>query len=143
MPSEVGDYRKNVPVSRNVYLNNNIYNYEYSIDYPFNRLNSNSYIDYSNYPYSTYNANYNYNYNLFKPMNNNNEFFNYDKSNLYNKEVNPNANNGFRHMDSNELNKLNKTSYLFPPFGYKRSTSFGSIIDGKNYDNNINCDNNK
>ena len=43
----------------------------------------------------------------------------------------------------NDLNNLNKPSYLFPVFGYKKTTSFGSIIEGKIYDNNMNYDNNK
>ena len=69
-------------------------------------------------------------------MNSNADIFNYDRPYIFNKEIIPTGNNAFRHMDSNELNKINRTSCLFPPFGYKRSTSFGSNIEGKIYENN-------
>jgi hypothetical protein len=144
MPSEVETYRKNFQNFRNFNFKNNISNNDISIESPFYKINSNSYMDYPLNPYPSYNANTNYyNYNPFKPLNSNNEIFNFDKNNSYNKEMNPNGNIVFRHMDSNDLNNLNKPSYLYPGFGYKKSTSFGSIIEGKIYDNNMNYDNNK
>ena len=137
-PSDVGDYRKNCQNFRNLNFKNNFPNNYYSVDSPFYRLNSNSLMDYSLNQYPSYNVNNYYSNNLFKPMNSNTGIFTFDKNNLYNRETNPNANIVFKHMDSNDLNKFNKPSYLFPAFGYKRSTSFGLIVDGKIYDNNIN-----
>ena len=97
-------------------------------------------IDSSLNPFPSYNNNY-FNYNIFKPINNPNELFNLDKQNLYNSI---NSSNIFKHSDSTDINKLTKLNTPFIPFGYKRSTSFGSIFDGKIYDNNnTNCDNNK
>ena len=133
-PSEVGDYKKNNLGGRRIDLKNIYNNNDFAIDSPFLRNNSNSYIDYNINPYSNYNTYYNSN--IFKPMNSNADIFNYDRPYIFNKEIIPTGNNAFRHMDSNELNKINRTSCLFPPFGYKRSTSFGSNIEGKIYENN-------
>ena len=133
-PSEVGDYKKNNLGGRRIDLKNIYNNNDFAIDSPFLRNNSNSYIDYNINPYSNYNTYYNSN--IFKPMNSNADIFNFDRPYIFNKEIIPTGNNAFRHMDSNELNKINRTSCLFPPFGYKRSTSFGSNIEGKIYENN-------
>ena len=138
-PSGIQDYRKNFTGLRNINFKNTFMNNEFGIESPFNRLNSNI-IDSSLNPFSSYNNNY-FNYNIFKPINNPNELFNLDKQNLYNSI---NSSNIFKHSDSTDINKLTKLNTPFFPFGYKRSTSFGSIIDGKIYDNNnTNCDNNK
>jgi hypothetical protein len=138
-PSGIQDYRKNFTGLRNINFKNTFMNNEFGIESPFNRLNSNI-IDSSLNPFPSYNNNY-FNYNIFKPINNPNELFNLDKQNLYNSI---NSSNIFKHSDSTDINKLTKLNTPFIPFGYKRSTSFGSIIDGKIYDNNnTNCDNNK
>ena len=138
-PSGIQDYRKNFTGLRNINFKNTFMNNEFGIESPFNRLNSNI-IDSSLNPFPSYNNNY-FNYNIFKPINNPNELFNLDKQNLYNSI---NSSNIFKHSDSTDINKLTILNTPFIPFGYKRSTSFGSIIDGKIYDNNnTNCDNNK
>ena len=140
-PSEIQDYRKNFPGLRNFNFKNTLINNDLGIESPYNRLNSNNLIDFSLNPYPSYNNNY-FNYNIFKPMNSTNDLLTPEKPNFLN---NLNANNFYRRSDSNDINnRLNKTNWPFVPFQYKRSTSFGSIIDGKIYDNNnTNCDNNK
>jgi hypothetical protein len=124
-PSEVGDYWKNNPCS---YFKNNISTYDLPPYSSLNRINSNYNIDclYNSYP--NYNPNNVFSNSSFKPINNNNEFFNFDKSILNNKEMNSNTYYVFRHLDSNDINKLNKPNYPFS-FGYNRTTSNGSIIN--------------
>ena len=140
-PSEIQDYRKNFPGLRNFNFKNTLINNDLGIESPYNRLNSNNLIDFSLNPYPSYNNNY-FNYNIFKPMNSTNDLLTPEKPNFLN---NLNANNFYRRTDSNDINnRLNKSNWPFVPFQYKRSTSFGSIMDGKIYDNNnTNCDNNK
>ena len=140
-PSEIQDYRKNFPGLRNFNFKNTLINNDLGIESPYNRLNSNNLIDFSLNPYPSYNNNY-LNYNIFKPLNSTNDLLTPEKPNFLN---NLNANNFYRRTDSNDINnRLNKSNWPFVPFQYKRSTSFGSIMDGKIYDNNnTNCDNNK
>ena len=124
-PSEVGDYWKNNPCS---YFKNNISTYDLPPYSSLNRINSNYNIDCLNNSYPNYNPNNVFSNSSFKPINNNNEFFNFDKSILNNKEMNSNTYYVFRHLDSNDINKLNKPNYPFS-FGYNRTTSNGSIIN--------------
>ena len=125
-PSDVGvsDYNKNT-IFKGYNMRNNSFNNYDNIESPF-------------YPYFRFNSNSVYDFN--NSINNPNSYFN-SFPNFINKDSG--VVNAFRRTDSNELNKLNRINYPFNTFGYKRSTSFGSIKDGKIFDNYNNDDINK
>ncbi len=116
-PSDMGDYfRKN-----SIFTNNttNTKNYYGDLtESPFQRYNPNSSIDNNNIT-TGFNFNNNYfNFNFQKPLNNNNDPYN----------ISGNTYNIFRHSESNEIKNLNKLNYN-NIYGFKKSTSFGSIKD--------------
>ena len=143
-PSDFSEYNRNTIFKgynmRNSF--NNLENIE-SPFYPTFRYNSNSVFDFNNNINNSntyFTNNIINNYNSFKHLNSNNDFFNFERPNFISKDSG--VVNAFRRTESNELNKLNRINYLFNPFVYKRSTSFGSIKDGK-FDNYNNDDINK
>ena len=64
-------------------------------------------------------------------MNNNNDIFNFDKANYFMSKDSGALNNVFKRSDSTKIN----TPFTSYGYGYRKSTSFGSIKDGKIFEN--------
>ena len=129
-PSDLNEYFRNNNVKNIIFGRSGYFPSE--LDTPIIRYNSNSIFDYNNSIYGTSNMNNNY-FNYFRPINSSSDFFNFDKSNFITKDsglISP-----FKRSDSTDLKNINKLNYQINPFGYKRSTSFGSNKDYKIFEN--------
>ena len=133
-PSDLNDYLRNNSY-KNYFLGRSPYELDTST--PFIRYNSNSMFDFNNNNsiYGANNMNNNYYNNIYRSMNSNTDFFNFDKPNYISKDSGLFNSNPFKRSDSTDIKNLNKLNYPFNTFGYKRSTSFGSNKDVKFFEN--------
>ena len=135
-PSDINEYIRN-----NAFTNYNFGrggNFPDGLESPFFRYNSNSIYDFNNIYGANNMNNMNNSYvGYYRPMNNNNDIFNFDKANYFMSKDSGALNSVFKRSDSTDNKNLNKINNPFTSYGYgyRKSTSFGSIKDGKIFEN--------